>query len=306
MKGSPSFITQCFEHQRALLALTFEQSWQEMMAIHETFKDNMLQYVQEHLAPPPPPPVPVPVVDDSSSSIAADYSSSSSLSSPDISFVEESDSSAPPPTYSAAVMDEWFNAEKLPEKRNRKKRTFWSPSDHANEKDNGPAEDVGQDTPIAADVKGFKHFIGDFSRGDAQYALLNVWFQKTWGRQLDGIRDNLGREGKNKECKQLFNDIIARSLSNDPVEVTPSGHDGLDVCALCNLKKRCTQQVNGHLLAICCAQLAKALIGFFGYIWECKQQKITNWTQRFITASDRFGDVLVAHGEKGNGKRWKK
>lgn len=141
--------------------------------------------------------------------------------------------------------------------------------------------------PSKVDINGFKRFIGDFKRGQSDYALCNVWFHKKWGRQLDGIRNNLKGKGK-----KIFDTIIQRSLSDIPLSITESGHDGYDICSLCNLNKRCTQQVDGHLLATCCAPLAEALIAFFEYIWWCVSNVSENWAIRFVAADQLFASII--------------
>ncbi len=127
------------------------------------------------------------------------------------------------------------------------------------------------------DVRGFKHFIRDFSRGTVDYALRNAWYLETWGHQLDN--------------GSTVHEIIVRTLSDAPPAIMLCGHDGIDICTLCGEMTRCTHQVNGRLLGTCCIPLAKALIAFFGYIWECRRGDV-DWDQRFITASDKFEDLI--------------
>ncbi len=288
MRGSfdDKFIQECMERQRKLIALTFQQAQIQLEGIQQTFMDNIMRVASA----PIPPPQEDDEEDSSSSSI---YVSAESLSSSS----DESEQGIK--RYPAAVMDKWFNNEKLPPKRISRKRTFWSDANHEGE-EQVASEDVGQDTPLKDDVYSFKSFvIGSRDRYRTVYNS-DAWFDKKWGKQLSIIRDNLGHEGRNEECKRLFDEIITTTLYSNHLQVTDSAHDGKDICSLCNLKKRCTKQVAGRLLASCCAQLAEAIIAFFGYIYECAHPDtlIVNWTQRYITADDKFTDILKAHKVK--------
>ena len=111
--------------------------------------------------------------------------------------------------------------------------------------------------------------------------LSNPWARRRFFDGINACRANLGYDGKNKECKQLW-DNIAQDVLADNQEHYPMiierrkirGRVPKDAkCELCNYQRTISHQVwvrgYGYYLGSKCAALAAALISFFEVLRAC-------------------------------------
>jgi hypothetical protein len=117
---------------------------------------------------------------------------------------------------------------------------------------------------------------------------------------LEGIRNNLGREGNNDEAKSLFDHLIETGEAQVEWDKGPNEKTK---CALCNLMRKCTHMISifqgdiamSHPIASCCAVLADAAIEF--------GQEAAKDAPDERKLEELFTRLQKAHGEKGTKKR---
>lgn len=213
------------------------------------------------------------------------------------SFIADSDEE--PIVYTQKQMDDAL-AEYLPksgQKRSRNLAQRWSPSQHVNDRP-GVGIALHGSPASKADLKEyaeFCEFVSDSGFVDASES--SAWFMHRYTRQLKGIIDNLGREGKNAEPKRIFNLIM--SGKDASLQKKRQGGPGEKICILCNIKKNCPntlwiEEEDGYTysypIANNCARVAQAAISFVKAI-------IQNEPLEKVDAF--FADLQDAHAGKG-------
>ncbi len=230
-----------------------------------------------------------------------------------------------PVVYSAKVMDEsLLKSFRIGEKRKRNKRKVWSPSDHDGERDTGPAIDLLADakaSDVKSDARSLKYFVQDIrSEGFAEAAQRSPWYKKRYGNALEGIINNLGAEGSNTKARTVFNLLMHQCMNDqdaDPVvETKKTPGSGPKICCLCDKKKHCPHTLwlkrvfedrqSSHPIAVCCSQLARAVIEFFSNMFLLVQDKsVKSFEQAFLESERLFASIQSAHAGKADLKKHK-
>ena len=140
--------------------------------------------------------------------------------------------------------------------------------------------------------------------------LSSQWARRRFFDEINACRANLGYDGKNKECKQLWDnlaqDVLADNQEHYPLIIERRkirGRVPKDAkCELCNYQRTISHQVwvrgYGHYLGSKCAALAAALISFFEVMRACALDEERSAADSLFLLDMEKNNIIQANANK--------
>jgi hypothetical protein len=221
----------------------------------------------------------------------------------------DSDSSKDMLVFSVGnTIDMFFDMQDIPQNNKKKRERSPSPAESIDsssseelhlsddEDDDDGGDNGGNYYYYDQDEESLRLLITAVQENGLQELRSSDWFNRRYGRVLEGIRANMGAQNKSQKDAQAHFDTLTHGSN----EVVIHRHPGKTKCCFCNMTKACNQTLKtpkGEFpIARCCGKLASALIAFYKHLADLVESD--NDGSGFIGLDRAFKTVMDASEKK--------